>query len=108
MSLRQDHRARRPQPRAAHRHAVNLDLDDLPASNSTPLKTCVYRFAQEGLNNAFRHAEAEGQTVRARCEDGLLTVEVSDRGPGFPPGRAARAAWDSPDCVTASRPRAAS
>lgn len=66
---------------------VNLDLDDLPASNSTPLKTCVYRFAQEGLNNAFRHAEAEGQTVRARCEDGLLTVEVSDRGPGFPPGR---------------------
>lgn len=66
---------------------VNLDLEELPPGDSTPLKTCVYRFAQEGLNNAFRHADAEGQTVRARCEGGMLTVEVSDRGPGFPPGR---------------------
>ncbi|MHB2165808.1 sensor histidine kinase [Alsobacter sp. R-9] len=68
--------------------AVTLDIDELPDRGSAALKTCVYRFAQEGLNNAFRHAEAQGQTIRARIENESLVVEVSDRGPGFPSGKA--------------------
>ncbi len=67
--------------------SVNLDIDDLPHDGSTLLKTCIYRFAQEGLNNAFRHADAAGQTIRAGFDAGVLTVEVSDRGPGFPTDR---------------------
>lgn len=63
--------------------SVTRDVGDLPDVESASLKTCVYRFAQEGLNNAFRHANASGQTVRAFREDGMLFVEVSDTGPGF-------------------------
>ena len=44
------------------------------------IKTCVYRFVQEGLNNAHRHAGGNGQTVRRRIEGTTLTLSVSDRG----------------------------
>jgi signal transduction histidine kinase len=46
-------------------------------------KTCIYRFVQEGLNNAWRHAEARGQEVRLTVEDDRLMLCVSDDGPGF-------------------------
>lgn len=47
------------------------------------MKACIYRFVQEGLNNAFRHAGGKGQALRAEIVDGLLEVEVADKGPGF-------------------------
>jgi signal transduction histidine kinase len=40
----------------------------------------VYRFVQEGLNNAFRHAGGEGQAVAARIENSALVTTVSDAG----------------------------
>jgi signal transduction histidine kinase len=49
------------------------------------LKICAYRFVQEGLTNAFRHAGANGQCVTARA-NGTLEIAVSDGGPGFDPG----------------------
>lgn len=50
-----------------------------------PTLICVYRFVQEGLLNAFRHAP--GAVVRVAIEDGCgrLVVSVSDDGPGFAP-----------------------
>ncbi len=44
------------------------------------IKTCVYRFVQEGLNNAHRHASGNGQTVRRRIDATALTLSVSDKG----------------------------
>ena len=73
----------------AHRHArrtgtrVHLDLGDLPAALPYTLKACIYRFVQECLSNAFRHAEGAGQGVTARYANSILEVEVSDNGPGF-------------------------
>jgi signal transduction histidine kinase len=64
---------------------VSCELDDLPPHVSNALKACLYRFAQEALNNAFRHGGGEGQRVRGTYVDGLLRVEVSDAGPGFDP-----------------------
>jgi signal transduction histidine kinase len=64
---------------------VSCELDDLPPHVSNALKACLYRFAQEALNNAFRHGGGEGQSVRGTYVDGLLRVEVSDAGPGFDP-----------------------
>ncbi len=52
---------------------------DVPAS----VKTCAYRFVQEGLNNAFRHAGGKGQQVSLRWEDHILLIEVNDEGPGI-------------------------
>jgi signal transduction histidine kinase len=63
--------------------AVKLEIGRLPRKLSSPLQICIYRFTQEGLNNAYRHAAGKGQAVRATCEDGQLTIEVSDTGRGI-------------------------
>lgn len=68
---------------------VDLAMRDLPDQASTSVKITMYRFVQEGLNNAFRHAGGIGQKVQACCEDGSLEIEVSDQGSGFDPTRAA-------------------
>lgn len=65
--------------------AVTLDCDPtalppLPVA----VKTCLYRFAQEGLNNAWRHADGAGQQVRLTAGQGRLILCVRDAGPGFP------------------------
>ncbi|MBM7060619.1 sensor histidine kinase [Pseudomonas sp. UL073] len=76
---------------AAHRHQqrtqsqVLLDIADLPEQMPPLHKIALYRFVEESLNNAFRHADGQGQRVSARCSNGLLTVEVCDSGPGFDP-----------------------
>lgn len=53
------------------------------ATLSPAIKICLYRFAQEGLNNAWRHAEGRGQDVRLTNSGGRLRLAVRDRGPGF-------------------------
>lgn len=50
-----------------------------------PQLICIYRFVQEGLNNAFRHGQGCEQAVSCRIEDNALTVSVRDGGPGFDP-----------------------
>ena len=60
---------------------MQCEIGDLPDTVDPSLKICLYRFAQEGLNNAFRHAEGNGQALCARCNDGLLEVEITDAGP---------------------------
>lgn len=66
---------------------VDLQCDEagLPAL-SPAVKICLYRFVQEGLNNAWRHADGLGQAVRLRYGDGHLTLSVSDGGPGVSAG----------------------
>jgi len=82
---------------AAGRHAhrtgttVRCDITRLPDDVDPLLKICLYRFTQEGLNNAMRHAGGRGQALYAHCEDGLLEVAISDDGgpstaTGRPPG----------------------
>jgi signal transduction histidine kinase len=46
----------------------------------------VLRVAQEALNNALRHAEAERIELRMEARDGRLIVTVADDGIGFDPG----------------------
>ncbi|WP_223217353.1 sensor histidine kinase [Rhizobium cauense] len=53
---------------------------EIPAA----LKICLFRFVQEGLNNAYRHAGGNGQEVWCEMKAASMTVIVSDRGP--PPG----------------------
>ncbi|MCB2137173.1 MAG: two-component sensor histidine kinase [Rhodobacteraceae bacterium] len=56
------------------------------------IKICLYRFVQEGLNNAWRYAGGAGVAVRLDCADEMLELLVRDQGPGFPPATAAKAA----------------
>ncbi len=49
-------------------------------SISQAIKICVYRFIQEGLNNAYRHAGGIGQEVECVIKGKVLTVHVRDKG----------------------------
>jgi signal transduction histidine kinase len=65
--------------------AVDAAIGMLPTNISSLHKVCIYRFVQEGLNNAYRHAAGIGQTVHVASDGRELTVEVADKGPGFSP-----------------------
>ena len=51
------------------------------------VKICLYRFIQEALNNAFKHAGGAGQRVFCELRGAELAVVVEDRGPGMPQQR---------------------
>jgi len=42
-----------------------------------------YRVAQEALNNALQHAQAQSIIVRVRCDPEGLALSVADDGVGF-------------------------
>ena len=47
------------------------------------LATSLYRFVQEGLTNAAKHANATQIEVNLSCEEGKLRLLVADNGRGF-------------------------
>lgn len=73
---------------------VARDLEAATDAARLPHATliCVYRFVQEGLMNAFRHAGGTGQRVACRIADGALVLTVADAGPGIEPARRAASA----------------
>ncbi|KJH77772.1 MULTISPECIES: sensor histidine kinase [unclassified Pseudomonas] len=62
---------------------VKVTLGALPEDAPLPFKLCLYRFVQETLNNAYRHARGQGQAISADYMDGLLHISVKDSGPGM-------------------------
>ena len=71
---------------------MNLELESIQSEIPLPLKITVYRLIQEGLNNAFRHANGSEQRVHVYSEEDQIVVEISDRGPGFQPEQTG--GWD--------------
>ncbi|SNS48145.1 sensor histidine kinase [Tropicimonas sediminicola] len=75
----EEHRARTGNP-------VETELAcDGPVDMPFAARLCLFRFVQEGLNNASRHAEAAGMAVSLACDADRLTLSVHDAGPGFDP-----------------------
>ena len=66
-------------PAARWRWRWTSARQDLPLA----VKICVGRVVQEGLTNAWRHADGAGQEVVATRVGDLLSVAVRDRGPGL-------------------------
>ena len=62
---------------------VSLSISANLLSLDPDVKICAFRFVQEGLANAFRHAGGKGVSVSQAYENGRLSIEVADRGPGF-------------------------
>jgi len=52
---------------------------------STGIETVVYRIVQEALTNVARHAGVPDVRLRVWAADGMLSVEIEDRGSGFEP-----------------------
>ena len=53
----------------------------LPAPH--PFLICIYRFVQEGLMNAFRHASGAGVRVSAEFDGSKRVIRVMDDGRGL-------------------------
>jgi signal transduction histidine kinase len=63
--------------------SVACNIAELPSTSQDFVKTSLCRFVQEGLNNAFRHADGKGQRVTASCDGQNICVAVSDEGSGM-------------------------
>lgn len=64
---------------------VRCEVDTLPLKLSPLLKSCLYRFTQAALNNAYQHAGGTGQAVSGTHRNGVVEIAVTDAGPGFLP-----------------------
>lgn len=60
---------------------VQDHIGPLPETVGKPLRICLYRAVQEGLNNGWRHASGRGQEVEARLDGDSIAVIVRDAGP---------------------------
>jgi len=64
---------------------LRVALDPLPAVVGKDEALCLFRVAQEALNNVTRHAGARAASVALRQMDGGLLLAVRDDGVGFDP-----------------------
>lgn len=56
---------------------------DMPASISREVASCVYRAAQESLQNIAKHAQAKHVSIALRAESNSLVLTITDDGAGF-------------------------
>ena len=70
---------------AAKRAGAELDMDvDIVLPEFPPdVEQGIYRLTQEALQNIVKHAEAQHITVRLKCRQRTLTLEVRDDGKGI-------------------------
>jgi len=69
---------------------LSLKLDPLPAVVGKETALCLFRVAQEALNNVGRHAGAGAASVTLRQVDGGFFLAVRDDGVGFDPASPGR------------------
>ena len=60
---------------------VTVDVDAV-GMVPTPVHSAGYRIVQEGLTNVLRHADAQAVSVVVRVDEDMLTIVVTDDGPG--------------------------
>jgi signal transduction histidine kinase len=69
------------------RLTVELDVKGEETGYPRPVLMTLYRAAQEGLTNVYRHAVGAGRvTVHVRLGDEEAELALGDDGPGFDPG----------------------
>jgi len=74
--------------RARQSHVeISMDLGRLSHSAEGDVALCLFRIAQEALNNVTRHAAAHSAGVALRPKGDGLLLEVTDDGVGFAPER---------------------
>jgi PAS domain S-box-containing protein len=65
--------------------AVTVDMPKDLARPSPEVETALFRVVQQSLANIHRHSESKVAHIRLTRSDGRMTVEISDKGKGFPP-----------------------
>jgi signal transduction histidine kinase len=64
---------------------VQVSADEIAEDPPEPIRTCLYRVAQEALQNCVRHARATLVRLEVRDESDTLCLSVRDDGMGFNP-----------------------
>jgi signal transduction histidine kinase len=64
---------------------IEIDVPGDGVPTDIPRDREILRIAQEALQNALRHSEADHLAVALRADNGTLVLEVSDDGVGFDP-----------------------
>jgi signal transduction histidine kinase len=67
---------------------IRVATEGLPPELPDEHKTCIFRVAQEALNNVCKHANANSVEIHVRATDSWLFVTIQDDGRGFHHGRA--------------------
>lgn len=62
---------------------VTHNLDSVPMRLELAKKICLYRFTQEGLNNAYKHGNGVNQSILVSIIKDSLSLTISDSGPGY-------------------------
>ncbi len=70
---------------AQHHIAVTLEAQELPDDLPSGMELCIFRVAQEALNNAVKHARSAQAAIELTHVDGAVVLKVKDMGVGFDP-----------------------
>jgi signal transduction histidine kinase len=62
--------------------------DPVPSTLSPDVMLCVFRVAQEALQNAIKHSNASELSIHLGAASNLLTLTITDNGMGFDPATA--------------------
>lgn len=84
------------------RALVHLRMSHLPEQPPPYVTQCIYRIVQEGLMNAFKHADGNGQQVIVWSDEQSITVTVRDHGRGSSPNRSESGHSDKHGLTTTS------
>jgi CheY-like chemotaxis protein len=63
--------------------ALDFEKRDLPASMPREVSTCLYRVAEESLQNISKHSRAKSISVRLGSNQGAVLLTIRDDGAGF-------------------------
>ena len=69
----------------AHPLKVSFTATSVPKELPNHISLCLYRVAQESLQNVVKHSRARSANVELRFEGSELVLAVSDNGLGFDP-----------------------
>jgi len=63
----------------------NIDMPETRINLGIEYENCLYRIAQECLNNIIKHSKANSFSVNLSVDDSVVTMLISDDGIGFKP-----------------------
>jgi signal transduction histidine kinase len=74
----------------SHHHGLPIEFThhDVPETFSEDVSLCLYRIAQEALQNVVKHSGARHAGVELRGSADTLCLRIADDGKGFDPGSA--------------------
>jgi PAS domain S-box-containing protein len=70
---------------ALHHIPITLRVEELPANAPSELHLCIYRVAQEALNNVVKHSRSAQAFVELTHTDGVIVLKIRDLGVGMNP-----------------------